>query len=207
MSCSIQTVLAATDNSLWQLGITTLGSLTTTSISAGAGQSLILTDILGQQNCFQITVTPLGVLQTTKLAQFNPSAVQRLALEDSGNGNWYMQITANGILQTLPANDVSNLQIGQLFPSDDTGPVCFQPGGIGTPVTMPVQTPGEHSGQWILPCSHSVNMFMVQSANIGCVAGPSALLTCPICGYIFRVIAPFSAIYGNSNSANAILMP
>jgi len=96
---------------------------------------------------------------------------------------------------------MADFQVGQLYRNDGTTPQALQPGGIGTPVTMPAQTDGEKLGLWVFGCGHFFINIDVFSVSIGGV--PSALLCCPVCLYIQRIVTPFTDIY---NDANFILM-
>ena len=90
-----------------------------------------------------------------------------------------------------------DFQVGELYTPSGSYPVPSQPGGINTPVTMPVQTDGEKIGLWVAGCQHWFNHWNVYSAAVGGVT--SALICCPVCGYIQRIITPYSAIHSDAN--------
>ena len=80
--------------------------------------------------------------------------------------------------------------VGELRPGRDFGAVCEQAGGIGTPVTAPVQTVDEKNGQFTAGCGHWFNSWLLRQAAVAGVA--SALISCPLCGYIQRIVTPAS---------------
>jgi hypothetical protein len=75
--------------------------------------------------------------------------------------------------------------IGQLFP-EPYQPTPKQPGGIGTPVTDPLQTVYEKTGMFFGGCGHSFNSWVIQQTSVGGV--PQKLATCPLCGYCQQVL-------------------
>lgn len=65
----------------------------------------------------------------------------------------------------------------------------LQPGGVGTPVTQPVQTIGEHNGQYVFGCGHSVNhaeYFQYADAQGTRWSG----VRCPLCFYVVQTEIP-----------------
>jgi hypothetical protein len=88
--------------------------------------------------------------------------------------------------------------IGELMPQDIGYAKPVQPGGIGTPVTAPIQTVDELTGDFYFGCGHSLRSIDVQIQGLaGC---PTAFLRCPICKYLQRIISPASALYSDSNA-------
>lgn len=96
-----------------------------------------------------------------------------------------------------------NPSLGSLFNYDTaTGPEGFlppakQPNGPGTPVTDPVQSTGEILGQFGSGCGHSFNSWEIASAAISGVR--VAVIRCPLCQYVQRIISPYDAIYDPAN--------
>lgn len=88
-------------------------------------------------------------------------------------------------------DDMASRQLGYV-------PKPLQPGGPYTPVTAPTQKQGELIGPVYPGCGHSNNSIEVISAAVGGVQ--SAILRCTMCGYVARIITPFSAIYSLANS-------
>lgn len=91
-------------------------------------------------------------------------------------------------------------QVGQLWPLGDDYPTPVQPGGPGTVVTSPPQDIGEKIGMWTTGCGHFFNNWAIYKVAVGGV--PSALVCCPLCGYISRIITPYDLI---NTDANAII--
>lgn len=86
---------------------------------------------------------------------------------------------------------MANVVVGQLDPVDYV-PKPVQPGGIGTPVTMPTQTVAEHNGRFMPGCGHSIMAYEVDHIAISGV--PSALVKCPLCGWIQSIWTPASLL-------------
>jgi hypothetical protein len=99
--------------------------------------------------------------------------------------------------------------VGELLPVPYV-PAPEQPGGVGTPVTDPVQMVSEKNGFYYPACGHSINSYDVSCEVAGGApygAGPygagnysqqgqaSAIVKCPICGYVQQIITPASAFY------------
>lgn len=79
--------------------------------------------------------------------------------------------------------------IGELLPVLYL-PKSDQPGGIGTVVTDPTQTVEEQNGLYHPGCGHSVNSYDVSRAAVGGIT--SAIVKCPICGYVEAIFTPAS---------------
>jgi hypothetical protein len=82
-------------------------------------------------------------------------------------------------------------------------PVWIQPGGPGT-LVLPQQELGQQVALFSFPCGHwsnHMNVTVEQSAP----GVQSALLSCPLCSYLFRILTPAS-LYLN-NVENYILLP
>ena len=95
----------------WQLGVTTSGALTTTSVGAESIPTLILEDTSG--NYWQLGVTTAGALTTTSTGA---AAVTTINLTDSSGNYWNVQVTTAGALTTTFLS-------GLLYPGDMT-PGC-----------------------------------------------------------------------------------
>jgi len=169
----------------WQLGIDTSGELYTTVVPAfPAAQNVVGTYPL---------IAPSGVIVL-------------LAVDE--NGQLFTFNTRTGAIAYVT---------GQLT-SHGPYPVFSQPGGIGTP-TFPQQQSGEQgpvpSGNgflqpwtagipnelgtslWVAGCGHWFNHWDVKS--VASCAIQAGLMCCPLCGYIQRIIVPYSAIHSESN--------
>lgn len=92
-------------------------------------------------------------------------------------------------------------------------PVPQQPDGAGTPVTLPLQQPNrfwqsdgiptntppnEHTGPIASPCGHSIVFWAIAFQQVDGVA--SALVKCPVCGYVQQVVTPASDVFNYLNS-------
>ena len=90
---------------------------------------------------------------------------------------------------------MANPVVGELFiPPGSFRAPCIQAGGVGTPVTDPTQTVEERTGKFAPACGHSINGWDIQRAAIAGVS--SALITCPLCGYIQDIVTPFTLLDG-----------
>jgi hypothetical protein len=85
--------------------------------------------------------------------------------------------------------------VGQIYNVDLIGiyPSAVQPGGIGTPVTMPAQSLGEKNGKFFPGCGHSIMSWEILSHPVGGIR--SAIICCPLCRYVQRIITPYEAIH------------
>ena len=128
-------------------------------------------------------------------------APQQVLLISQSNLDYFLQITTDGLIQLFGGNPPNVVLVGQIFKPDDAYPTFAQPGGIGTP-TFPQQQVGELIGMWFAGCGHSFNHWMILCISLGC--GQSALIECPICSYIQRIITPYSLI--QDNEANYIIV-
>ena len=79
--------------------------------------------------------------------------------------------------------------LGELLPVPYV-PTPSQPGGPGTVVTDPVQNIQELNGYYHPGCGHSVNSYDVARAAVGGI--PSAIVKCPICGYVEKIFTPYT---------------
>ena len=84
---------------------------------------------------------------------------------------------------------MSDPQVGQLLPIPYL-PTPSQPGGPGTPITDPVQVFSEKNGYYYPGCGHSINSYDVVGDSVGGV--PSAIVRCPLCGFIQKIFTPRS---------------
>jgi hypothetical protein len=96
--------------------------------------------------------------------------------------------------------------LGQLLP-EPYQPFPKQPGGIGTPVTDPVQKPDEKTGMFTAGCGHWFNNYNIQQSSIASGSAPYGsgnygdngygvsgsrvavkLACCPLCGYVQQIL-------------------
>ena len=103
--------------------------------------------------------------------------------------------------------------VGGLLPAREGYPPAQQPGGVGTKVIptqpVPVTTQGptptgayppavdptpsaEQASMFFPGCGHAIRSWQIARAAIGGV--PSALVTCPLCGWVQSVRSPFNLL-------------
>lgn len=109
-----------------------------------------------------------------------------------------------------------NIQVGEVHKNNIAYPPAKQPGGLGTPVTDPKQQLGspsplkpdvlfpmnEYTGRFRAGCGHSFNNFEVLKEGIQGV--PSAIIVCPLCKYVARIVTPYDLIHDNVAFAQII---
>lgn len=210
MSLTVQpTYLVDSNGDVWLVSASNGGMsplLTKTPGASPVFTSVFLND-RGVSKTWKLTVIPVtgGVeLHIDQVAYVSSSPPQLLVNSPDGN-LWGIQFTA-GVLQI--AVGATSCQpdfprVGCLFNYDlAAGPngqykVFSQPSGIGGQV-FPQQTTGEILGLWIMPfCNHSVNNPEVTSAAVGGIQ--SAIIRCPLCGCVARILTPYSDIFLPSN--------
>lgn len=113
---------------------------------------------------------------------------------------------------------LANLFVGTLYIPDYHGVAWSQPGGPGTQVLpqQQINTPfsnypvvgqvwAENSGLWNSPCGHWFNCPLIMMAHDDMLESSAALVLCPLCSYLIRIIEPFNAI--DDVIANPIVIP
>lgn len=109
-----------------------------------------------------------------------------------------------------------NIQVGEIHKNNIAYPPAKQPGGLGTPVTDPKQQLGstspnkpdilfpmnEYTGRFRAGCGHSFNNFEVLKEAVNGI--PSALIVCPLCKYVTRIVTPYDLIQNNTAFAQII---
>lgn len=119
----------------------------------------------------------------------------------------------------MPAN---TWQIGTFYiqPNGPNG-YWHQPGGPGTPVIPPLQVQAnsellsiepftEKTGVYIFGCGHSVNRAQIYTDWDYETEMTVALIACPMCSFVQRIIEPASDALGPGIAAsliNSILYP
>jgi hypothetical protein len=90
---------------------------------------------------------------------------------------------------------VADPTVGSLAPVSFVPPP-YQPGGPGTPVVFPFETVNnflnEKTGMFYPGCGHSIMHWEIAWCSVGGV--PSAIVKCPLCGYINSIWTPASLI-------------
>lgn len=113
---------------------------------------------------------------------------------------------------------LANLFVGSLYQRNYNGTAWSQPGGPGTTVfpqqqinvpfaayPVPGQVWMENSGLWNSPCGHWFNAPRIQMDHDDMLGQSAALVLCPLCSYIIRIIEPFSAI--DDVISNPVIIP
>lgn len=135
------------------------------------------------------------------MSLFSGSLIRRISFILNGSMNTFsgLLVRAHVILITFLASMSSfsgsvlgtvftfaQSLIGRLFPVSYI-PQPQQPGGIGTPVTMPTETIGEQLAGFLRPgCNHATNHWEIVRLSH---AGVSYVLKkCPTCGYVQDVM-------------------
>jgi hypothetical protein len=105
--------------------------------------------------------------------------------------------------------------LGQLLP-EPFQPTPKQPGGVGTPVTDPIQQVDEKTGMFAPGCGHYINSYDIKQMSVDQVvagfgrgrfgSGPFGagqtkpvamkVACCPVCGYVQQIL-PVADFDGN----------
>jgi hypothetical protein len=186
----------------WKMDLDPTLQIRLTYISDNYGQTLVLRANDDAPVAYRIDVSLAGMLQVWS-ATYNESLPKEIGLSGGVSQRCNLIVDASGLLYTVFVGQTPQPVIGQLLPQEEGYPPAFQPGGTGTPVIMPAQTVGEKRGRWFLGCGHSVNAMDIRFQSVACT--PSALLCCPYCLYLQRIVTPASDIY--NNLTNPIIMP
>lgn len=152
---------------------------------------------------FSLGINTNGQL-TTAPASLSLSAINFIRLWDASEVSWVLAIrpvSGAGIIVTsdtcMPPFSGS-VAVGDLLTQHEGYPTPVQPGGAGTVVTAPTQTTDEHTGDFFPGCSHSIRSWDIRIRAVnGCL---SALICCPLCQYVQRIITPASDLNSDSNA-------
>jgi hypothetical protein len=222
--CSQFLYLEDENGIVWQIGVDDNGMLfSMQSIGSPTVPTPVFLD--GQGGFWQLGVSN-GMLFDQKIAPF-PVNLQTwqntFPLVTPGGYLLYLTVDSDGLLITYNTQTQAiNYVEGELLqPPEEGYPAFTQPGGIGTP-TFPAQPSGEdgpvpdpaHPGSflqpwtagipdelgqamWVSGCGHWFNHWEVKEiASCGVQVG---LMCCPLCGFIQRIISPYSAIQSDAN--------
>jgi hypothetical protein len=200
MGCGVTIVMSDSGGNQWLLGVADDGALTTTATSGMSVSIPILADV-AYQFSWTLGVTTLGQLTTTQGGIALLSQNTNLLLGSPNNFYYYMAIAVGGIPQTTFTNipALTPIVVGELFNGDLLAmyPKASQPGGIGTPVTDPVQTVTEQNGRFRPGCGHSIMSYDCIMSSVNCT--PTMVIRCPVCGYVQRLMAP-ADFYNNTTN-------
>jgi hypothetical protein len=114
----------------------------------------------------------------------NPPNLPNAGLPSGAPGGWLPYYTQPGGIGT------------QTFPAQQDGtPYSETPSDEGLPVSD-TGTPYELGmGFNTAACGHWFAVFSISFASVGCV--PSALVLCPLCGFVVQIITPASLLYSD----------
>lgn len=200
MSCETTFNLNDANGVTWAVGILDNGALTTTALAAHVdAEARIVADSSSGTSYWQLGVDTLGRLTATKV--LTPTGRQFISLRSANSTLFYLMVLNTlGNLATFNTNSmITDPVVGQLFNSDLVAflNAAKQPNGVGTPVTDPTQAFGERIGKWFPGCGHSFNNWDIASCAVGCTT--AALIRCPMCGYVQRILVPYSLIHADAN--------
>ena len=184
----------------WQITIHSDGQLRSTP----GGSPVILAPVFRNSagTYFRMGINTGGLLTSTPVSSTPAGSVEYMRLFDENGHGWAIGILSNGLIGSSGNGvfpPVGSYTIGQLTPQGNyVFGIAAQPGGPPNPVTDPAQTTDEHTGDFYPGCSHSIRSWDVKFAAVEGI--PSALVCCPICGYLQKIITPASDLYNESNS-------
>jgi hypothetical protein len=227
--CSVPYVFNDGVGNFWQLGVTTLGQLTFTLLltpPASAWTAYPMKDTPSGL-AFSFAAIPGPFFSITRAAAFDGAVKANIQLVDANQATWELRlINAGGYQVTKVGTSLGrDPQVGTLANYDTANPsliagqpggwlpAYYQPGGPGTP-TFPQQAQGSQSmitgvpfevgmALYTMGCGHWFNNPEVAFASVNCV--PSAIVRCPLCQFISRIITPASLIY--TSPAYEIIQP
>jgi hypothetical protein len=159
--------------------------------------AILLHDSVTNQS-WRLTVLSVGNLMVTA-AVINPTPPTLLFLRSVDGAPWDIFI-ASGLLSTKVAVVIPTPTpvVGRIYNPDTAAylPPFTQPGGPGT-ATFPQQDPGQMIGLFVAGCGHWFNNWDVISATVAC--DQVAVMRCPLCQYVQRIIDPYNDIYSFQN--------
>lgn len=183
-----------TDSSgqVWLLGATGVGAYSTTAVTGPTGQPyFVLTDVVTELPML-LTVATSGALQT---ASTTIQTAQQNIPVIATSGALMGIIIFNGAVSVMRLTYLC--ETGILYEQNRKYlPTFTQPGGQGT-AAFPAQQSSELLGQWTAGCGHSFNHWAIYSDS--CNGVQTALITCPVCGYLQNQISPYSDIHTYPN--------
>lgn len=209
--------IVLSDSTGEQWGVTAFDSgpplATTDLLSRGAPNQVVQLSDLAKQNIVAIGVGTDGRLNYSVVGPLNLPALQHagdfpnflqisssrfqwvIVVLPKANGDLFLEV--NQVGPAPPPDPV----LGQLFNADekDYYPTLFQPGGPGTPVfinkagTLNQETIGEMNAVFSCGCGAMFNNPEIVFTTLAC--SQAALVCCPICRFISRIIQPASLVY------------
>ena len=219
MATTVQ--LSDSTGALWNVGITDGGVLIQTAAGATGSpiQVLVLTDV---QRAFlwDLGITTGGILTLTQAGAYLPPTEQRAGDQTgyfalASPSDFLFAVTVqlsyqNGVFSGL----LQQKRIGTYSPDPVAGalyngdqkplyPPLFQPAGPGTPVfinqagTIGQETIGEMQATYACGCGAMFNDPEVVFDTLNGVQ--AALVCCPICRFISRIITPASLLWAFPN--------
>jgi len=187
-----------THGNTWRVSADIAGTLLATFVASQSTIPLYMCERSAPETVYEVKILPNGLIGTFLVSNAKTHGASEVWLDTPDPTIFYFLQIKGGILQVQINQPFGTpLVAGQLYQNDGTTPIALQPGGIGTPVTMPVQTQGENLGLWVAGCGHWFTNWDIFSAQIS--GQTSALICCPVCYYIQRVITPYSLIHTDAN--------
>jgi hypothetical protein len=182
------------DGTFYQLSATSAGQLQASFVGVGQCTPLLMQERSSPATTYELKITLGGQIGTFLQPGVQGVGAAHVWLDTEDPTQFkFLQIVGGRLVSVTDQPFLPTIVLGQLYRNDGTTPQAQQPGGPGTPVTMPLETQGEMIGMWMAGCGHFFNVFSVYSAQIQGVT--SALVCCPMCLYVQRIIQPYSAIH------------
>jgi len=210
-SCSPQ--LSDPSDEIYYLVIDDEGNLFTVDSGRQRTATLVLCD-LKRESVFVLTAVATDVPEYHITGPYQPPTLQWAS--DFPNYIWMHSPTFLWVL-VIDINQLGEPVVvvrrtgrassdpvqGAIFDGDEKTyyPSHSQPGGVGTP-TFPQETLGEMLGTWVTGCGHYFNNPEVVWDTL--CGQQVALICCPVCRFISRIISPGSLVY---QFPNDILAP
>ena len=204
MPCSALYYLIDELGGIWNLNVTNSGivQVTATVLPLTTPVAFITLQDRAIASNWQITVRSDGFLVINAVPPVSPPGQQPplwLGLLSPNSTLFRLQIV-NSVLQAQKQPPVTGPipVVGTIYNPDSKpfSPKFTQPGGPGT-ATFPQQDPGEMLGLFVFGCGHWMNNFDVISATVNC--DQVAVIRCPLCYFVQRIINPYSDIHSFQN--------
>lgn len=203
MACvdTLKTYIAGPSGLTYRLGIDDNGVLSTVREDGPASQIVMPAGsrLGGAPYVLKVDAEEFLVTEPTN---FPVTFLQKM-LASATPTYWWLKLARDGQLypeetsSPFPADPV----VGQLMGVYEAFPTPSQPGGAGTAVTAPTQAVGNETGLFQPGCGHKITRYEVRKHLVGCQL--SALLVCPLCSYLQRIITPYEDL---NLPANALLI-
>lgn len=164
----------------------------------------LLTDVV-TGNIWKIVISGTGAIIAT-VVNVDVQGSRWIAVEGPTGDVALMEIYDSGLqtVPVIPRTDIQDPVEGVIYDPPEYLAKYTQPGGPNTQ-TFPLQPTGEMIALWAFGCSHFSNHIYVTSGTVNCQR--AALLQCPQCSFLQRIIIPYEAIEDSNNEAYEYLFP